>query len=109
MATASELIIFQNSTMAIEMRNFRDEVADALVTGATATFRVLDASDVEVTGITQPVTMTEVSGSQGLYRGFLLQAANLSSGDRGTVEVTMIDGTGKDERTIPYVVKRKRV
>lgn len=86
--------IFVNTDMVLEVANLKDVVADTLITGATVTARVLDSGGSPVTGVADPITLTEIGGSSGLYRGTIPDTASITEGETGTIVITADGGTG---------------
>jgi len=82
------LVLKRNSDNTITVRNFKNVVSDALQTGATVTMDVLDSDSMAVSMAGNPISLTEVAGRSGLYRGTIPNAAVLVLGDEGTIEVT---------------------
>jgi hypothetical protein len=102
------LKIFVNTDMVLEVGNLRDSITDALITGATVTARVLDELDVLVVGTSDPITLTEVVGSAGLYRGTVPDTASLVAGDTGTIVLSADAGSGLNaEWTLNYRVEER--
>lgn len=105
-AQAEEEVLFENSDSVIVVSNLKDTIADVLLTGATVTARVLDSGGSPVSGVADPLTLTEIVSSNGLYRGTIPDTASLSDGDTGTIVVTADGGAGLQRVwTIPYVVR----
>lgn len=103
MAT-SQFTIFVNTDTVIEVKNLRNTITGALITGATVTARVLDSSDVAVTGVGDPLTLTEVPGNEGLYRATIPDTAAIVEGDTGTIVITADGGAGlSGEWTLDWV------
>lgn len=110
---SNQVILYQNTTMALTMKRLKNKLTDQLVTtddfgSAAVSFRVLDSTGTIVTGTSDPIACTEVAGKNGSWRGLIPSTASLSLGNRGTIVVTSTDGTNSDERTIPYVVKENK-
>jgi len=104
--TTSAFHIFVNTDMVLEVENLRDTVTDALITGATVTARVLDDLDVAVTGVPDPITLTEVVGGTGLYRATIPDTAAIVEDDSGTIVLTADGGAGLGrEWTLTYTVR----
>ena len=96
---ASKEIVYLNSDNVIEVSNLRDTIADVLLNttdypGLTVTARVLTSAGVVVSGTADPITLTEVTGYKGLFRGTIPDTASFTNGDEGTVEVTADAGAG---------------
>jgi hypothetical protein len=100
-------ILFENTDMLVGVKNLKSKATGVLTTGATATANFFDQDGVAVTGAGNPISLTEVSGSKGLYRGTLPDTASLVDGDTGTVEYITDGGAGLHrEWTETFVVRR---
>ena len=94
MATATAIIIDASDNL-IEARNVRNTVTDALITGATVTAQLQDSTDTDLTGFTNPIVLTDVSGKAGTYRGtFPAQDSNTNVGDLVNVILVVDAGAG---------------
>jgi hypothetical protein len=92
--------------MVLEVENLRDTVTDALITGADVSARVFDDLGSPVTGVPDPVELTEVVGGTGLYRGTIPDTAAIVEGDSGTIVLTADGGAGLGrEWTLTYTVR----
>ena len=98
--------LFQGSDMALEVANLKNKLTGELVTGATVTASIFDAAGDAVSGAGNPITLAEITGFDGLYRGTLPDAAVLVIGDLGTIVYTASGGAGlAREWTLEYVVR----
>lgn len=96
---ASKETIYLDSDNVIEVSNLRDTIADVLLNttdypSLTVGARVLDSAGQAVSGVADPITLTEITGFKGLFRGTIPDTASFSNGDEGTVEVTADAGAG---------------
>jgi len=72
------------------------DVADAsYLSGASVEATLRDRSGTEVTGVSWPISLSYVSGSDGKYRGNIPDAASLSRGKRYELTITVDAGTNK--------------
>jgi hypothetical protein len=96
--------IFVNTDMVLAVENFTDSVSGALITGATVTADVFDSDDMLVTGAGSPITLVEVVGAVGLYRGTIPDTASIVVEDTGTIVITADGGAGlAGEWTLTWV------
>ena len=103
---AADLTIFQNSDMSLEVTNLRDRATKALVTGATVTARVLDTAGDAVSGVPDPITLAEVAGSKGFYRGNIPDVAVTTIGQELTIVISVDAGANlAREWTLEAVVR----
>lgn len=63
-----EVVIILSDNV-IEVRRLRNTVTGALQSSATVEATIKDSNGDNLTGITQPITLSAVSGTDGLYRG----------------------------------------
>lgn len=94
MPTCATHILYVDSDMIVEVRNLRNSVTGLLVTGATVTAELLDLADAQVTGATNPFTLTEISGTTGLYRGTLSNAFAIVAGTTYKLKLVINGGSG---------------
>ncbi len=96
MADVAELHL--NSDTVVNLKNLKNHLGQLLNTtdfpGATVTMRVLDSANSPVTGVADPISLAEVAGYRGWWRGFIAETAAVAAGDRGTLVITVDDAAG---------------
>lgn len=65
------MTVFVANTNVLDLIGLHDEVDETYINDADVVVTVKDASDVEVQGVTWPLTMAYVAASDGDYRGIL--------------------------------------
>lgn len=84
-------IYILNDTV-VELRALKNAVTDEYVNDATVTVTIKDILGSAVTGLTFPITLTYVTGSNGIYRATLDKALSLSDGLSYFAEITAASG-----------------
>ncbi len=84
--------IYLNCTNFVKLENFRDELTEALIAGATVTAKIYDEKDGTQKGST--ISMPNTSG--GDYEGTIAyDHTGLYAGMKGRIEIFADGGTGK--------------
>ena len=83
---------FVGSTSTLSLRNLKrvDTKPTTQITDASVTARMLDAAGAAVTGVSDPVTLSAVSGFDGFYQGTIPETASVSVGDTGQFVITAV-------------------
>ncbi len=85
--------IFVDSDMNVEV-TLRGTVSGNLISTATVTAELLDLSDVQITGATNPFTLAAVAGTAGLYRGNLSNAFDTVANTSYKLKIVANAGAG---------------
>jgi len=87
-------IIYYLNDHTIELRNLKNEVTGDYLDAATVTVTLVDSNDAEVSGETWPLTMSYVTGSNGVYRATFSDTLSLTKLAKYTAKVTADGGAG---------------
>lgn len=78
----------------IQLADFKD-IDGVFENNAVVSVIVFDSDGIEVTGQVWPTSMPHVTAVDGLYRGVLSAAINVTAGDRLTAVITADAGVGR--------------
>lgn len=97
------LIAYLNNDHIIQLKNLQDQDGND-VTTATVTAEILDSDDNQVSGVSQPITLSHQSG--GTYEGTLDEGVSLNeSTDDFFLRINADDGSANAEWKTPLNVK----
>lgn len=99
-------VIFENNDTVVELYGLKDGVSGRPINDATATFTAFK-DGVEVSGGSWPVSMTNIGGKRGVYRGVLEEALDLSEGEIVTVIVDVVGSGAQAQFSRDYKVRRR--
>ncbi len=85
-------ILFVGNSNDIEISGLRNEATGSIVTGATVTARVLDATGAPIDGQAWPLTLAAAPGEPGTYRGQVSHEADLLPRNRYTIQIDIAGG-----------------
>lgn len=103
---AQREFVYLDSDNIVEVANLREVASQKLLNttdfpGLVVTYRMLDSTGTPVVGVTDPVSMTEITtdpetgeARKGLFRGGLPDTATLAAGETGTFVITADAGAG---------------
>ena len=100
----SEIVYLANDNL-LELKGLKNQATAGLITGATVSVKVID-----VDGSTfATVTLTDVSGAAGDYRGTLASTEALVADRRYIAEVTVAAGADGNAQWREPLIARERV
>ncbi len=73
--------LYIGNTMVAELRGLQKQVAGTYANSASLTITIEDTDGNDVSGETWPVTMSYVSGSDGIYRANLSSSLGVTAGE----------------------------
>ena len=85
------LLLLRNNDMVLEVRDFKNNITDLDITGATGNVTLRRKNGQTVPGQTWPAAFTEAAA--GLYRVTLVKGIDLKVGDEVLAEIDL-DGGG---------------
>lgn len=77
----------------VEISNLQDGISAALINSATVTLTIQDSDGNNVSGISWPLTMAFVSGSDGIYRVVVDKAIGVVEGSSYRARITVVSGS----------------
>ncbi len=81
---------------------------DGPINNATVTVTIKDANENEVSGVTFPLAMDYVAGSDGVYRATVDKALSTTEDAEYTAEITVVASSGRDGFwKVPFTAKRR--
>jgi len=86
-------IIYRNNDHLIKLTGLQDSSDDSYVNDATVTLTIKDTADVNVSGISWPLTMSYIAASNGNYEATIDKAIVVTPETRYFAEVTVLSGT----------------
>lgn len=92
----------------LELNGLKDAVTGSYINSATVTAVLKDQVGNQVPGQTWPLTLSYVSGSNGIYRGTLENTLSLTPGVRYVAEITVSGAGIPDSQFVLNVVAAKR-
>ena len=92
----AETFVFESDNL-VRVKNLRNKQSGTLVTGATVTAELFESDrTTQITGMSSnPVTLSEIAGKNGLYEGFFDDTASVTVGQDLTVKVVADAGAGQ--------------
>lgn len=106
-STAAELL-FVGNDMVVEVRGLEDEITGENIDDASVTCTLIDAEGDQVSGQSWPMTMANVAGSAGAYRGTLPRTIGIALAGRYTLRIDVDAGPGLRGRwEIPCVCRTR--
>ncbi len=101
--------IYLNNDNLVTLTGLKDVAADAFVNNGTVQLTIKNSSDVDVSGITWPLTMDPESGDNGDYAVIVEQTAVfVDEADYVAVVVVSGSGVGDAEWQIPLRASVRR-
>lgn len=101
--------LYKDNDNLVSVVGLTNVAGDAYVNDATVTLVSLtDSGGDEVSGVSWPLTLSYVSGSDGNYRGVIDAAAELTAGATYTGTVTATSGTLDAQWTLRAVCKERK-
>lgn len=88
------MYLYKDNDMVVELDGLKNAVTGEYINSATVTFTLKTAAGAIVTGQSFPAAMPYVTGSNGLYRAALSDAASITVGARYVVEINVDAGSG---------------
>ena len=85
--------IYLSNDHLLELRGLKNIAADEYIDDATVTVTLVDEEGVEVAGQSWPLTLSYVPGSDGIYRGTLEDALDLTENLEYTAKITASGGS----------------
>ena len=85
--------IYLSNDHLLELRGLKNIATDAYIDDATVTATLVDEEGVEVAGQGWPLTLSYVSGSDGIYRGTLTDSLSLTEDLEYTAKITASGGS----------------
>lgn len=76
------MTVFVANTNILDLIGLKSAVEDAFINDADVTVTIKDTDGTEVTGASWPVTMDNVAGSDGDYRGVVVDGLGFTAGAR---------------------------
>ena len=97
-----------NNSLEAEVKGLRAKSSGDYVNDATVSITLKDEDGVDVTGVTFPVSLSYVSGSDGIYRGIISDTSNLITGSKYQVIILAEDFAGNKAEWISNAIAKDR-
>jgi len=90
------------SSNLIRVKDAKNDDTGEYINDATVTCTVTDSGGSAVTGQTWPLTLAYKTGSNGVYRGILLDTADLTPGSNYLAKITFVGAGVKKYWEVPF-------
>lgn len=101
---AVTLSLWTGNDNLIILDQLKDESTGSFVNNATVTVEsITDSSGNTISGVTFPISMSYVTGSNGKYQGILEETASLTDYTRYTVTIKAVQGASVGLWKVPAV------